>query len=142
MAELFEHIDRQLTLVSQRTREATLSAQEQASLTGAQTYYLHAISRLEFPTLTELSRQLNVTKPSATAVVNKLIQEGYLERSQSAEDRRVFTLSLTEQGKRVVEIKRKTFAQFAEGIRQHLSVDEVSQLEALLGKALTSLEPK
>jgi DNA-binding MarR family transcriptional regulator len=136
LSDLFELIDRQLTAASQRTREQTLSADEIATLTGTQIYYLHTISRLEPPTLTELAKRLNVTKPSAAAVVNKLIGAGYLERSQSTEDMRVFALSLTEKGQRVVQIKQKTFDRFAQQIRSQLSPAESAQLVALLSKAL------
>lgn len=136
LEELFALIDQRLTQTSQRVRADNLSAGEMASLTGTHIFYLHAIRGLEKPTLTGLAEAFRVTKPSVTAVVNRLIEMGYLEKQQSGKDRRVFYLHLTEAGQRVVRIKEQTFHLFADQIRAHLADGEARELERLLSKAL------
>ena len=53
---------------------------------------------------TSLAKKLAVTAPSVTAVVDGLVQRGLVERSQSAEDRRRVSLTLTEEGQRVLSL--------------------------------------
>lgn len=49
-------------------------------------------------TMTELSRMLLISNGNATAVVNRLVQDGVVARSLSEEDRRRVTVSLTPEG--------------------------------------------
>lgn len=48
--------------------------------------------------MSEISKLLSLEKGSFTPVANKLIKDGYVEKLQSVEDRRVYNLSLTKKG--------------------------------------------
>lgn len=48
----------------------------------------------------ELSRRLMVTGGNVTGLTDKLVQEGLVERREDPRDRRVYTVLLTEAGKR------------------------------------------
>ncbi len=78
---------------SRAIRESNLG-----ELSMRQIYYLETISGMEQPTPSELARLLGVSKPSITAIVNKLVQKGYLKKVQSGEDRRSFFLVLPRLG--------------------------------------------
>jgi len=48
--------------------------------------------------MSEISKFLSLEKGSFTPVANRLIKDGYVEKQQSAEDRRVYNLTLTDKG--------------------------------------------
>ena len=49
-------------------------------------------------TMTELSRTLLISNGNATAVVNRLVEDGLVQRIPSEEDRRRITVRLSEEG--------------------------------------------
>ena len=129
---LFAQVDLRLTAASQQARR-------QAGAEGLrlnQLYYLNAIHALGLNTLTGLAAHFQVSKPAATAVVQKLLEQGYAEKSRSEQDRRVYYLRLSAKGLRVVSIKEDAFRQFAGQIRSHLGPGASAELERLLAMVL------
>ena len=53
--------------------------------------------------MTDLSRYMLVSKPAATQSVNRLVEQGYVERVDDPNDRRVVYIQPTEAGKRCFE---------------------------------------
>jgi DNA-binding MarR family transcriptional regulator len=51
----------------------------------------------------DIGRHLEVTSAAASQQVERLVQEGYVERLESPEDRRVRRISLTDKGRSAVE---------------------------------------
>jgi DNA-binding MarR family transcriptional regulator len=141
LEEILALTDNRLSTTMNRMKAELLGLDDLARLTVTQMMYVHVIAGLGRPTLSELANRLHVSKPSVTAVVQKLIQGQYLEKHRSSEDLRVFNLELTEKGRRVIQVKEKTFRTFADRVRAALSEAEVLELERLLGKALQTLEP-
>ncbi len=89
-------------------------------------------------TLGELSQRMMVSNGNVTAIVEKLVGQGLLDRKPSPQDRRTQVVSLTADG-------RSTFSQMAAAHENwiaatfsDLSREEEEQLMALLGKAKTS----
>lgn len=65
---------------------------------------VHGITMLKLKyiksiSMTELSHALNLEKAAITSIADKLVKLGYIESNRSAEDRRVYKLTLTEKGK-------------------------------------------
>lgn len=50
--------------------------------------------------MTELGNMLCTSKPNTTFIINKLIEEGKLERLPDKEDRRIINITITEKGKK------------------------------------------
>lgn len=71
--------------------------------------YLRAIGILGAPTLTQLAEYLEITKPSATVMVNKLIKEDLVHKLQSTEDKRLQIVQLTELGQKVITVEKEAF---------------------------------
>ena len=78
-----------------------------SKLTVHQLQYLDAINDLENPTITELAKKLHITKASVTVGVNKLIKMGFVSKTQSKADKRVFRVSLKESGRRFAAAKNQ-----------------------------------
>ena len=53
--------------------------------------------------MTDVSRFMMVSKPAATQAVNRLVEQGYVERVDNPSDRRVVYIRPTEAGKRCFE---------------------------------------
>jgi DNA-binding MarR family transcriptional regulator len=103
-------------------------------LTLSQLNYLEAVHALGEPTITEIAERLNITKASVTSSVQKLAQMGYVTKTQSAHDRRVFHVRLTAASEALVAAKMQAVHAYGEFVRSALTPDEASQLEALITK--------
>lgn len=57
--------------------------------------------RKEIP-MSELAKQMNVTCPAATGLIDRLIAQGLVARQGDPEDRRVIRISLTPKGRRAL----------------------------------------
>ena len=105
-----------------------------SKLTINQFHYIDAIGELGEPTFTELAGRLAITKASVTAGMNKLINMGYVIKTQSSEDKRIFHIHLTEAGEKLIRAKYQALKEYGEFIRAALSEDEARQFEGILTK--------
>jgi DNA-binding MarR family transcriptional regulator len=103
-------------------------------LTINQLRYIDAIAALGEPSITEIADQLKITKASVTASINKLIQMGYVTKTQSSEDKRVFHVNLTDASRQLINAKFQALKEYGELIRQALNEDEARQFEKTLTK--------
>jgi len=105
-----------------------------SKLTVHQLQYLDAINDLENQTITELAKKLHITKASVTVGVNKLIKMGFVSKTQSKADKRVFRVSLKESGRRFAAAKNQALQDYGKFIRSVLSKEEAKQFESILTK--------
>jgi DNA-binding MarR family transcriptional regulator len=59
---------------------------------------------------------------------------GYLIKTQSNQDRRVFHVSLTNAGGRLIKAKHQALKEYGDFIAAALTVEEASQFEGILSK--------
>ena len=107
---------------------------ELSKLTVHQLQYIDAIHQLGEPTITDIAEKLNITKASVTNGINKLVALGFVTKTQSGEDRRVFHVSLTEAGERLVKAKYQALKEYGRFLRSSLNEEEARQFEAILTK--------
>jgi DNA-binding MarR family transcriptional regulator len=107
-----------------------------SELSMRQVLYLDTISRLEHPSFGELADALGVTRPSVTALVGRLIRNGYVDKVQDGEDRRSFHIVLTRKGQQFSQIHQKMHEQVARALISQLTEAEIEQLATLLAKAV------
>lgn len=105
-----------------------------SDITLNQMLYLETIARLEQPTFGDIAEQLEVTRPSVSAIVKKLINLGYVKKEQSLDDGRVFFLHLTDKGIRFNELHSEVHQILAQRITQRLNQGEIKDLAVLLTK--------
>ena len=77
-------------------------AQTKYGLTAAQMFVLHAIDQEEGLSLNALAARTATDQSSASVVVQRLVEGGYVLRSARAEDRRRIELRLTPKGRTVI----------------------------------------
>jgi DNA-binding MarR family transcriptional regulator len=115
------------------------SAKEQFNfkeLTLTQMHYLETINQLRNPNLTELSSEMNLTKPTVKVAIDKLIEKDFIYKVQSDEDRRSTHLHLTEKGKLINQMHDYAHRRLAESIIKNLESAEQDQLVSLLEKII------
>lgn len=89
--------------------------------------------------MTELAERLMMTKAGMTKMADRLETGGLVRRTPSANDRRVTSIVLTAQGRRLhVRIKAKFVPWIAEHFADHLSVQELQQVRRALLKVVTA----
>ncbi len=70
-----------------------------------QLHYLKVIDRTVDITFGKLAEILNITKPSVTEIVNKLVKLNCVEKKRSHMDKRIFYIKLTETGRNIVRLQ-------------------------------------
>ncbi len=86
--------------------------------------------------LTDLAIEMQVTKPSATTMVQRLERKGLVERKASLEDARSKLVVLTSKAEVGLEEESKIYQVMAQILESRLSKQESQQLNLLLNKAL------
>lgn len=131
-----------ISKLSQNLGEMEELAREQLNikeLTTAQMHYLEIINEMSNPNVTELATEMQLTKPTVTVALDKLIQKGYVTKIQSDEDRRSSHLHLTKKGMQINQMHERAHTQFAELMQEALEPEELEELTVLLEKLTKSL---
>jgi DNA-binding MarR family transcriptional regulator len=95
--------------------------------------------------LSQISERFDISNAAASQLVEKLVQAGYLERTEDLSDRRVKMLSLTEKGHSFVEQGIQERHRWLDKLVSNLTTEEkakVSEALSILTKAAQSLEEK
>ena len=111
-------------------------------LTIHQLQYIDAINALAEPNITEIAERLNITKASVTSGIQKLIRLGYVTKTQSQQDKRVYHVSLTAAGERLIHAKYQALGEYGSFIRSALSEEEARQFEKTLRKLVKLFSQK
>ncbi|MGB4588928.1 MAG: MarR family transcriptional regulator [Clostridiaceae bacterium] len=76
-------------------------------------------------TMSILAKHLHISKPNLTPIIDKLLEDGYVERNASSKDRRILIISLSEKGWVFLNELNKTIIEnFKERIKS-LSDEEI-----------------
>lgn len=136
--QLLGELSELLTQSMRKHKLEVLGQEGLQKLTMIQYYYLEAVHKLHHPTYSDLARRFNVSKPSVTNIVNRLIQEGFVEKIQSGSDKRVFHLHLTELGKGLLAADQKAHEEMAGHILANLTSEEATDLQHKLRRIIDS----
>ena len=90
-------------------------------------------------TFVELSRRLHVTAGNLTGIVERLHAGGLVHRAVHPEDRRVFRLTLTLQGRRLVRRAQRRHHRVLTTLLAELPARELRTLRGLLDRLRKSL---
>jgi DNA-binding MarR family transcriptional regulator len=109
---------------------------ELAKLSRKQIYYLDIINQMDNPTLGELAEKLGLSKPSITAIVEKLVQDDYIVKVKSDADRRVSHIHLGSKGKMIAKLHDDIHSRIEAFLTGSLNCEEIKRLTTILGKAV------
>lgn len=116
-------------------------AQSRFGLGAAQMFILHVLHGADDISLNELAERTATDQSSASLAVGKLVDEGYVRRTQSTEDRRQVRLSLTARGRTLVRKAPPAAQERIIGSVQQMAATDRAQLMALLDKLMDGLGP-
>lgn len=119
--------------------EQAIKESDLTDLSMRQLYYLDMIYQMEYPTATDLAQRLGLSKPSVTVIVRNLVQNGYVRRVPSEEDKRLFHIYLTDKGEGVVKKHHRSHENLAQYFSLSLTESELHQLVTLLSKVADTI---
>lgn len=82
--------------------------------------------------MSELGKQLYISKPYMTVLVDQLIQEGYVERLRDPEDRRIVNISITRKGARYLKQAASHHRDTIRGLLDTLEPQDLDDLSSSL----------
>jgi DNA-binding MarR family transcriptional regulator len=100
-------------------------------------YVIGALARAGAP-LSQIIKDLGVSKQSAGALIDALVLRGYLERAVDPEDRRRLTVSLTERGRAAAALSRREVDRIDTELLARVGLDVARHARATLW-ALTEI---
>ncbi len=105
---------------------------EELSMTASQYNTLHVLSLKEEWRMTDLSSRLHVSAGSLTTMMNRLIELDLVSRSRNSMDRRVVTVKLSEEGKRILSEGRSHMRATMAALLATLSPEDRNTFESCL----------
>ena len=88
-------------------------------------FHLH---RREKAGVTDVGDHLGVTSAAASQMLDRLVQQGLIERSEDPDDRRMKRISLTEKGNAVIKESINARLEWIEDLAEVLTADEKDQV--------------
>ncbi|MGA3601220.1 MarR family winged helix-turn-helix transcriptional regulator [Lysinibacillus agricola] len=85
-----------------------------------------------------IADRLKVTTGGVTVLTSKLINAGFIEKTQHATDRRAFQLIITPDGKDILEKSRQQVSEILNNMFGMLSAEEIQTLREIFAKLLTN----
>lgn len=82
----------------------------------------------------EISKKLNISKPSVTYMIEKLERVGAVKKIKSKEDKRSYCIVVTDESKKIMELEKNIFIEHAVELVKKLNFKEREQLYKLFCK--------
>jgi DNA-binding MarR family transcriptional regulator len=112
---------------------------QEEGFTARQIAYIDTINMLGNPNLGEIAKALKLSKPSVTAIVDKLANKGYIQKFQSDEDRRSFHVHLSAKGKKLVKMHGETHNKIVDMLQNNLDSKDLKNLVTILNKVVSKV---
>jgi len=127
-----------------KAREATMSffrpILQEIPLTEQQWRVIRALNEYKELESKQLAERCCILSPSLTGIINRLEQQGYIQRRKSTEDQRRVLLSLTDQAKDMFEEVSPRLEARYKAMADQISEEKLEQLNTLLSE-LCKLKP-
>ena len=114
----------------------------EASLTTVETFAMETIQALGSPTVNEFASFMRISTPNAAYKINSLIRKGYVQKIQSAQDKREYHLQVTQKYRDYYNISNDYVHVVTERMRQRFTPEECAKLEEMLAIISKELMPE
>ena len=108
--------------------EESLKSSEFKDITIKEMHTIEAIGLVDNPTSSQVANKLGITVGTLSVSIQNLVKKDYVERVQSAEDRRIVRLKLTKKGKLLYRLHHKFHTDMVEKTLTDLEIDEAQAL--------------
>lgn len=102
-------------------------------------HIIHMLYLDDTLTGTQLAKLMSVSKPALSSSIDKLEKKGYLYRSLSNQDRRVYNIRLTKKGIRLSELHNADHINYINFLLKDCTENDIHKLDSLLNDAVNSL---
>lgn len=113
--------------------EESLKSSKFKDITIKEMHTIEAIGLVDNPTSSQVANKLGITVGTLSVSIQNLVKKDYVERVQSAEDRRIVRLKLTKKGKLLYRLHHKFHTDMVEKTLTDLEIDEAQALIKGLG---------
>ena len=120
-----------------RLMRQTSSNDAKYNFSFLQVKVLSFIDSNDEPTMKEIADNFCITCPSATAVIDRLVELENIRRISDAGDRRIVRLALTDKGKITLERGIKELSARIEKLLFNLTAEEKEELKTILNKIIS-----
>jgi DNA-binding MarR family transcriptional regulator len=117
-----------------RRRRAMVKDMHACGQSPAQLHVLGLLNEMGPSTVSHIAMQLGVTPPSASAIVDRMVDGGLVDRQRSEEDRRVVTVSLAAAGRDALQASVGGRRGMLERVLSQLSDEELRDTVRLMGR--------
>lgn len=84
--------------------------------------------------MSQIADYINIPMSTATGLVERLVKKGYIERARSESDRRIVTIRLSSEGKKLADGLKQTIAGYIKLVYDALTEDEKKLLFGIFTK--------
>lgn len=98
---------------------------------------LFYLSRKGACSVSEIAKDLDISKPNMTPIIDKLILEGYAHRTDDPNDRRVIKIELTSKARDLMKNQEKKILESLAKRISVLSPEEITKLSSLTKEMTT-----
>ena len=114
----------------------------EASLTTVETFCMETIMALGKPTINEFASFMCISPPNAAYKVNSLIKKGYINKTQSENDRREYHLEVTQKYIDYYNISTTYMVAVMNRIAERFSAEDCKKLDEMLSVIHRELMPE
>ncbi len=114
----------------------------ESSLTASETFCTEVVKGLNKPTINQLGEFLRISQPNTAYKVSNLVKKGYITKTQSLEDKRVFFLDVTDKYIKYENIKYEYINLVLARTRERFSDEEIEKFTEMLTVISNDLMPE
>ena len=101
-------------------------------LSATEAFSVEVIYAMKGPTIREFADFVNISQPTATYKINSLVRKGYINKVNSASDKREYHLEVTQKFLDYYRINDSYIHEVMENIRKRFAPEDVKRLEEIL----------
>ena len=117
-------------------------ATREATLTTVESFCMEGIMAMGEPTIAEFPRMMKISTPNAAYKIGSLMRKGYVEKIQSAKDRREYHLRPTQKYFEYYNISYSYLHTVVERVRERFPAEDVDKMEQMLTIISEELMPE
>jgi DNA-binding MarR family transcriptional regulator len=121
-----------IEIMIQRSMQKFLHYARERGLSMSQFGVLFHLNRMPSCGVSDLGDHLGVTSAAASQLLDRLVQQGLIQRTEDPHDRRVKQIALTDEGRQVLDEGLQARQDWLEDLSQALTPDEKQQIGACL----------
>ena len=106
--------------------------QSNKRLSATEAFSVEVIYAMKGPTIREFADFVNISQPNATYKINSLVRKGYINKVNSASDKREYHLEVTQKFLDYYRINDSYIHEVMENIRKRFAPEDVKRLEEIL----------